>query len=223
MSGYSRSGPSPMLIAAVGALIVFGGYFVWTGFLSFLEDQGNITAPITRQAITTATAGSSDAGIIFPTAFIQATFTPMPTCQFFVVNVERAVYRECPQMDDRACPIVEVIPNGTELCSYGRVPNNPEWFVIDLNAGGVYRDLVYIHESVVAAKNPTPTPTITLTPRPTITPLPTLSPTPSPSPAPTEPPTLTPTIDPARPTLTPTPVTPTPTISPTPTAPRIII
>lgn len=179
MSGYRRSGPSPLLIIAVGALLVFGGYFVWTGFLSFLEDQGDITAPITRQAITTGTAGSSGSGVIFPTAFLPSTFTPMPTCQPFIVNVERAVYRECPQMDDRSCPIVEVVVSGTELCSYGRVPNNSEWFVIDLNAGGVYRELVYIHESVVAAKNPTPTPTITLTPRPTITSLPTLSPTPS--------------------------------------------
>jgi hypothetical protein len=52
----NRSGPSPLLIVAVGGLLVFGGYFVWIGFLSYLDDQGNITAQITREALASATA-----------------------------------------------------------------------------------------------------------------------------------------------------------------------
>lgn len=91
MSGYRRSGPSPILVVAIGALLVFGGYYAWTGFLSFLEDQGNLTAPVTRQAITTATAGSGSSYISFPTVFVPSTFTPLPACQTFVVSVERAV------------------------------------------------------------------------------------------------------------------------------------
>lgn len=215
MSYNRRSGPSPVLIVIVGAFIVFGGYYVWTGFLRFLEDQGNITVQVTRQAISTATAGVRDTRPSFPTAFRPATFTPLPPCQMFVVNVDRAVYRECPQQDNRECPVIDIVTSGTEFCVYSRVPNNPEWYVIELNPGGAYRDLVYMHESVLEAKNPTPTPTQTFTPRPTVSPLPTLSPTPT---------------IPVTPTDTPLPVTPSVTVppsvtasGPTPTPPRITI
>ncbi|NLE49967.1 MAG: hypothetical protein GX613_01055, partial [Chloroflexi bacterium] len=56
MSAYRSSGPSPLLIVLIGALIVFGGYYVWTGMLRFFEDSGDITAQVTRQARASATA-----------------------------------------------------------------------------------------------------------------------------------------------------------------------
>ena len=77
MSYYRRSGPSPLLIVLIGALMVFGGYFVWTGFLSFLDDQGNITAPSTREVAESATARAAPQ-VVLPSPYMPATFTPLP-------------------------------------------------------------------------------------------------------------------------------------------------
>lgn len=190
----NRSGPSPLLIVAVGAFLVFGGYFVWAGFLSFLDDQGDITVQVTREAVASATARAGP--VRLPTLYMPATFTPLPPCQWFIVSVDRAVYRECPSKDNQQCPIRDVVPMGTRLCIYSRSPDNPEWYVVELNPGGAYRDTVFIHESVVKPENPTPTPTETFVPLPTISPAPTAVPmptvTPNPIPSPTPLPTMTP-------------------------------
>jgi hypothetical protein len=196
-----RSGPSPLVIVLVGALLVFGGYFVWIGFLGFLEDQGDITANATRESIASATARAAPPALI-PTFYMPATFTPLPPCQWFAVSVERAVYRECPSQDNRDCPIRDVILYGTELCVYSRAPGNPEWYVVELNPNGAYRDTVFIHESVVKAVNPTATPGPTVTPLPTTRTAPTDTPAP-PSPMPPAPsPNATITLNA---TITPTP------------------
>ncbi len=165
-----------MIVAVVG-LLVFGGYFVWTGFLSYLDDQGNITAQVTREAVASATARVAPS-IQLPTLYMPATFTPLPPCQWFKVNVERAVYRECPSKDNQRCPIRDTVTYGTELCIYARSPDNPEWYVVELNPDGAYRDTVFIHESVVEAVDPTPTTTLSPTPHPTATPAPTATPSP---------------------------------------------
>ncbi len=210
----NRSGPSPMLIVIVGALLVFGGYYVWVGFLSFLDDAGDITAPVTRQAFTTATARAQPLPLPTVAAPI-ATFTPLPPCLDFRVSVERAVYRECPNQDNDVCPIRDVAPFGTEFCVYARVPDAPEWYVVELNPGGAYRDTVYMHESVIEPVNPTPTPSQTFTPLPTVTarpsdtlaPIVPASPTNTPDPAATPTPSFTPTLP-----LTPSPTPPNITI-----------
>lgn len=219
MSRY-RSGPSPVVIVIIGAILVFGGYYVWTGFIRFMESQGDITAPATQRAVTTATAQAAPF-VQLPTVYNPPTFTALPPCIWFEVDVDRAVYRECPSTDDDQCPVREMITYGTELCIYSRVPDNTEWYVVDLNPDGAYRDTVYIHESVVAALNPTPTITVTFTPLPTVTPLPTSTPS-SATPTPTQP-SATPT---PRPSITPLPSdspTPSPTPSPLPTRPEISI
>jgi hypothetical protein len=194
-----------LLVVVIGALVVFGGYYVWTGFLSFLEDKGDITAQVTREAFSSATA---KAGPVLPsTLFFPATFTPLPPCQWFKVTAARAVYRECPSQDNRQCPIRDVVTFGTELCVYSRAPGNPEWYVVELNPGGAYRDTVYMHESVIKAVDPTPTPTESYTPLPTITPVPTHSPFPTwlPGPMYTPNPAMPPTLVPPR---TPSPTLP---------------
>ncbi len=207
---YRSSGPSPLLIVLIGALVVFGGYYVWMGTRSFLEDRGNITADVTRQAFSTATAQAAPL-LGLPTLYVPATFTPLPPCQMFRVSVERAVYRDCPSTDRLKCPVRDVVTYGTELCVYGRSPDNPEWYVVELNPNGAYRNTVYMHESVIEPVNPTPTPTVTHTP------LPTVSPTPSFTPPPVVTSTPTPTPNPA------TPPTPTPTPMPTPTTRQVSI
>lgn len=172
---YRSSGPSPVLVVLLAALLVLGCYYTWRGVLSFLEDRGNITAPATREAVATATAQAESLRLP-PTLYFPATFTPLPPCQTFRVRVERAVYRECPSTDNRQCPVREVVTYGTELCVYGRSPDNPEWYVVELNPGGAFRDTVFMHQSVLEAVNPTPTPTRTFTPLPTVTPLPSATP-----------------------------------------------
>ncbi len=225
MSRY-RSGPSPIVIILVGALFVFGGYYVWTGFLTFLDDQGDITARATRNVLASATAAAAPDNIL-PTLFMPpSTFTPLPPCKWFTVSVENAVYRECPAQNNIDCPVREVIPYGTELCIYGRVPDNPEWYVVELNPEGAYRDAVFIHESVVEAIDPTPTATPTTAPLA----LPTVSPIPSDTPQPTATwtdipdPNITPTPTQTPPLFAPT-ITPsmTPSMTPTPTLPNISI
>ncbi len=209
MSSY-RTGPSPILVAVIGVCVVLGGYFVWRGLLDFIANQGNITAEVTQQAVATATARAQPLALP-PTLYVPVTFTPLPPCQWFRVRVERAVYRECPSKDNQECPIRDVVPQGTELCIYGRVPDAPDWYVVELNPNGAYRDTVYMHESVLEAVNPTPTPTLTMTPLPTVTPTPSLSP------QPTVPASPSPTYDPR---LSPTP---TPSATSTPTLPQVEI
>jgi len=218
MSHYRSSGPSPLLIILIGALIVFGGYYVWTGMLRFFEDQGDITAQVTRQALSSATAPGAAGGLgALPTARSFATYTPLPPCQWFEVTVERARYRECPSEDSDLCPSRDSLTAGTRVCVYERSKDNAEWYVVELNPEGAFRDMVYMHQSVIKAIDPTPTPTRTYTPLSTIT----LTPSDTPGPVRTPTPSLTP-----SPTDTPDPATPpSATPSPTllPTLPKVII
>jgi len=217
-----RSGPSPLIVILVGALFVFGGYYIWTGFLSFLEDEGDITAQVTREAEASVTAQAAPA-LRLPTLYLPPSFTPLPPCQWFEVSVDRAVYRDCPSTDDRQCPIRDVVTYGTQLCIYARAPGNPEWFIVELNPGGAFRDTVFIHESVVEALNPTPTITMTFTPLPTVSPVPTDTPGPTVPASPTLTPgiTSTPTGQPLF-TVTPDPVTPATALpTPVPTIPQV--
>jgi hypothetical protein len=52
-----RSGP-PHYDNSGRALIVFGGYFVWTGFLRFLDSRGSITYQTTQTAVASATSAA---------------------------------------------------------------------------------------------------------------------------------------------------------------------
>jgi hypothetical protein len=193
-----------VLVVALVALLIFGGYFVWVGFLNFLEDQGDITVEITRRAENTATAEAAPA-VSLPTQFMPATFTALPPCIWFTVNTERAVYRDCPSKDNNQCPIRDIVTYGTEMCVYGRAPQNPEWFIVELNPNGAYRDTVFMHESVLDPVNPTPTITLTLTPPPPSSPTSFPTEAPSATPAPTQPPLPDVSLTPVLPTITPLP------------------
>ena len=223
-----RNGPNPLVIIVIGALLVFGGYYVWIGLLNFLENQGDITAVVTREAFASATASSSNP-TARPTLFQVFTPSPLPPCLEFEVSVERAIYRKAPCSDDELCPRVDSMTFGTEICVYGRANENPEWFVVELNPGGAFRDIVYMHESVVEATNPTPTPTVTFTPLPTVSPAPSDTPTRTPIPSPTSPPeptaaeTALPDSAPSGGTTIPAAPTVTPAPTGSPTLPRISI
>ena len=53
-----------------------------------------------------------------------------------------------------------------------------EWYSIDLNPSTRRIELAYMHESIIEAVNPTPTPSITPTPSNTVSPPPTVTLTP---------------------------------------------
>jgi len=218
----TRSGPSALITVLVGALLVFGGYFVWQGFLGFLDDQGNITAQVTRQAVTTATAQTNLVRPVLPTVYVPATFTPQPPCEWLIISAETALSRECPSQSYYRCPVIERLKRGTELCSRGRAPENEDWYVIDTNPDGIYHDYFYVYRWDVAPRDPTVIPSKTFTPLPTVTPLPTFTPSPT---VPTATPTVTPIPQPTA-TVTPPPepsATPRPSVTPSPTPHQVSI
>jgi hypothetical protein len=216
----TRSGPSVVVTVLVGALFVFGGYFVWSGVLSFLDDQGNITAQVTRQAVASATAQTNALLPGLPTVFVPATFTPQPPCEWIVIVAQTALSRECPSQSYYRCPVLDRLTRGTELCSRGRAPDNEDWYVIDTNPDGIYHDYFFVHEYDVRPRDPTARPTLTFTPLPTVTATPTFTPSPT---VPSSTPTATPSVTPTPPaTATPT-LSPTPSITPTPTLRQVSI
>jgi hypothetical protein len=206
MSGYSyrrNRGPAPITVMLIAAILVFGGYMLWTGLIEFLEEGGkNAVISATQQADATSTAENRPTLIIFPSP------TPLPPCQLFFVPVSSAIVRECPQL---TCKDKTIVRFEGEVCVYGRVntaefPNavNPEeWWVVNLAPDEMFPDYGYMHESVIEARNPTPRPTRTFTPLPTIT----LTPTPRVTQTPVASPVYTETFTPS-PTMTPAPATP---------------
>ncbi|MCI0712557.1 MAG: hypothetical protein L0154_20545 [Chloroflexi bacterium] len=196
---YQRQGPGPFLTTLIAAVIVFGGYFIYTGAIQWVEadfernEQATLTAEInqTDVAIQQATLNFQP----FPTS------TRVPNCEIYYVTVESAFVRQCPSFECRAREGQERYFQGNDVCTIGRATDfeyfdADEWFKIDLNFGESFLDIGYMHESVLKPRNPTPTPSQTFTPLPTITEIPTVEGTPTPTTPPTTPPpTITPTPD----------------------------
>jgi hypothetical protein len=199
MKGTSGGVPA-WLVFVVAVAIVLAAYYLWVGVQNYLRTGGLGVVEATRQAelIVTATADRVQ-GV--PTRTPVPTFTPIPACQDFVVTVPSAIVREQPSAN---AAIVTSLAAGESVCVLGR-EGSTEWYTIDSNPRTRLLELVYMHETVIEAVNPTPTPSLTPTPLPTVTPQPSATPTLSPEPQPTR------TLDPdATDTPTPTP-TPTPT------------
>ncbi|MBI5931394.1 MAG: hypothetical protein HY862_18950 [Chloroflexi bacterium] len=177
MSNYSyrrNRGPAPITVMLIAAVLVFGGYMLWTGLVNFFEEGGRKSiAQATEQAHATSTAENRPTLIIFPS------YTPLPPCQIFFVNVSSANVRECPEF---SCKGKTIVHYEGEVCVYGRAnaidfpkADAPEeWFVVNLTPNDAFPDYGYMHESVLEARYPTARPTRTFTPLPTIT----LTPTP---------------------------------------------
>ncbi len=198
MSG--RSGPPAWLIILTAAMLVFGGFFIWRGVQNYLRG--------TALQVFQATENPESFTAVFATPARDPRFTPVPTrtpipdCQDFEVTVPEAIIRECASVN---CPLVDVRREGDVVCVLQPDYTEAEWYIIDLDDSQFFTDIAYMHESIIRAVNPTPTPSMTLTATPTLTPVP--SETPLPTPLPTDTPgTATP---PSRtPTFTPTPTPP---------------
>jgi len=201
---YRRQGPSTPLIIIVAITFVLACFLIYTVGISSVEEIANQPTPTNSPTATD-----------IPAFALAPSPTPVPACEIFSINVDTAYMRSCP---DLTCDVRERIYLGQEVCAYGRAVdgdflNSEEWFIIDLNPRGAFRDIVYMHNSVLRPVNPTPRPSQTFTPLPTITLTPTLPlMTDTPTPLPTIPPFPSNTPDG---TLTPLPNIPLPGVVPT--------
>jgi len=210
---YGRSGPPTPLIIVIAIAMVLGCFLLWVGALRFLDSGGGAAS----QGEVNEQGDEDQSNGLVPTFDVGPSRTPVPYCQHFEVSVDSALMRKCP---DESCDIRESLPYETEVCVYGRAQSSDyadaeRWYVVDLNADGAFRDLVYMHESVLRSIEPTLAATSA---RPA---LPTITLTPTPAQSATAPfsnvvplPSITPRPPNARPTVT---ITPPPPIRPSPT------
>jgi hypothetical protein len=206
-----RQSKSPTwLVFIIAVALILGVYYLWQGFRTYLQSGGLGIMEATEQAQIGATATANRLQTLPQFESTRAaTFTPIPECKQFVVNVPSAIVRESASTN---APIVTSWSQGTIVCMIDRAPTDGEWYVVDGNPETRRIEFAYMHESVVEAVNPTPTPSRTPTPLSTVTPLPTSTITRTPSPVPTA--TVNPrstATDTSTPTRTPT-ITPSPTV-----------
>jgi hypothetical protein len=205
-----RQSKSPTwLVFLIAVALILGGYYVWQGFRTYLQSGGLGVIEATEQARIGATATANRLQTLpqFETTR-QATFTPVPECKQFIVNVPSAIVRESASTN---APIVTSWSQGTRVCMIDRAPTDGEWYVVDGNPETRRIEFAYMHESLIEALEPTLTPSRTPTALSTVTPLPTSTITRTPSPVPTA------TVNPrSTATDSPTPL-PSPTITPSPT------
>lgn len=178
ISRYGRSRPPSCLIILSAVVLVVSCYLMWNGVLEWFRAAGNPSVGATRQAQLELSATPTKVELL-----TGPTRTSVPPCQEFEVWSADARVRDCPSLQ---CERRLVLYYEDAVCVYGRVlpgeseyADSEEWYVIDLNPNGAFRDLAYIHESVVRPTNPTPRPSQTFTPLPTITITPTHTPMPT--------------------------------------------
>lgn len=198
---YGRSGPPTWLAFLLGIALVFGVYYLWTGFRNFLSTSGFGVVEATEQSVAqdTATAAMIEIQQQINTPLPSA--TPLPECLDFQVVVDAAVVRERPSTNSTP---LDTWKYGEIVCVINREEDS-EWYLIDRNPRTRRIENAYMREDVIDAINPTPTPTRTYTPAPTVTDAPTFTPTQTFTPAPTvtPDPNATPTPS-ATPSATPT-------------------
>jgi hypothetical protein len=175
-----RSGPPSWFVILLGIAIVFGLYYLWAGVRNFMS-TGVTVVESTQQAIERHTATAvriQEIAVNAPTSL--PSFTPIPPCQDFAVNVREAIVREKPNTASR---ITGALKEGSVVCVIAALPNT-DWYLIDDNPLTRRIDKVYMHRDIVYALHPTFTPTVTPTPTPTATATQTFTPRARPTDAP---------------------------------------
>jgi hypothetical protein len=205
MRRKTRSGPPAVLVFLLAGALVFGIYYMWQGIQTFLRTGGLGVVEATARAQEVSTATAQLVTRIAPVpATLLPTATEVPPCQDFRVSVPAGIVREGPQFREN-----EIV------CVLGKDAGS-EWYTIDLNPSTRRIEPAYMHETIIEAVNPTPTPSITPTPSNTVSPPPTVTLVPTGRPTATSTPIPTATRNP-RDTNTPFPTaTQTPTPSDTP-------
>jgi hypothetical protein len=173
----------------VAVALVFGAFYLYQGAQNFIRTGGLGVEEATSRAqvVSTATAQQFTAAATRVASTPRPSLTPIPECIDFRVVVN-AVVRQSPSESGA----VETGKTAGEIvCVLGREEGS-EWYSIDLNPETRRVELAYMHEVVLEAVNPTPTPSITSTPLPTVTPAPTDTPSMTPPPTDTAAPPPTP-------------------------------
>jgi hypothetical protein len=208
MRRKSGGGPPALLAFLLATALVFGIYYIWQGFQTFMRTGGLGVEESTQRAVilSSATAERVTRIATSPVTLLP-TATDVPACQEFRVSVPAGIVRDGPSP---SAAIVTQFRQGESICVLEKAEGS-EWYTIDLNPSTRRLELAYMHETIVEAANPTLTPSITPTASNTVTPPSTVTR------VPTEVPTRTPTGLPS-PTRDPrTPNTPLPTLTPSPT------
>lgn len=212
---HGGGGPPGWMVMLIVIALVMGGFYLLQGAQNFLRTGGLGVQEATARAgfVNTATAVRVTRRATQPLTALP-TATPIPECVDFRVVVPNAIVRESPSPN---AALTTSFSSGEIVCVLGRAPENTEWYMIDEDTATRRRELAYMHETVIDAVNPTPTPSrtplpsITPTPLPSVTPLP-VSVTPTPAIPPTAVPDARSTLPmPANSTLTPSPI---PTVLP---------
>jgi hypothetical protein len=176
-------GPPGWLIVLIAGAFVFGFFYVVQGVQTFFRTGGLGVVEATERAIIVASATAVRVTRMATSALVpQATFTPPPECIDFTVTTASAVVREGPSFN--AAPVTS-LRGGEIVCVLEQIG---EWYAIDSNTDTRRREIAYMHESIIAAVNPTDTPAPTQPPTPTLPPSET--PLASSTPRPTLPPRL---------------------------------
>lgn len=167
-------GPPAWLVFLVAVALVFGAFYLYQGAQNFLRTGGLGVEEATARAqvVSSATAEQSTSIATRAVTTPRPTFTPVPECSEFRVSVPNAIVRESPSENGR---LITGLNQGTTVCVLGREEGS-EWYSIDENPDTRRVELAYMHETVIEAVNPTPTPSITSSPLPTVTPAPTETP-----------------------------------------------
>ncbi len=173
-----RESKSPTWFAVIVAvLFVFGGYFIWRGFLSWADANFSFTAPspAAPSISNSAKTVTAQTNVIAQTMTFAARPSPTSSCQQFRVKVLRARVRECPK---DTCNTIALPEQGAVFCVYRLAPQTTDWYEVNLKPDDPIGELGYMSVSVLSPVNPTPRPSPTLN-LATVT----LVPTPSPSPS----------------------------------------
>ena len=168
-----RPGPPSWFIILLGIAIVFGVYYLWMGLRNFMS-TGVSASESTLQANEqdTATAIRIEE-IEFNAPTLLPSITPVPPCHDFEVSVPIATVRTGPSISSS---IVTGLREGTVVCVIALLPDS-DWYLVDQNERTRRIEQVYMHRDIIRALNPTPTPTVTLTPTNTLTPTASATPT----------------------------------------------
>lgn len=176
-----------------------GSYYLWLGTRTYLRTGGLGVDGATAQAVIVATTQAViEATEAIPTRTSFPTFTPIPPCEDWLVDVPSAIVRRAPTVNSA---VVETFNDQDVVCVIEQV-GDTDWYLIDVNANTQRIEEGYMRNDIIRPLNPTPTLTRTTTPLPTVTPPITA----------TRPQSAAPTVPPAALAT----ITPTPTESATP-------
>ncbi len=163
---YENRGVPSWLVFLVSVALVLGLYYLWVGLQTYLGTGGQGVEGATQQAIVISTTQAvEDATDAVPTRTLFPSFTPVPPCQDWMVEVASAIVRRAPNTN---APIVKTFTEGNMVCVIEPVENT-RWHLVDTNPATRRIEEGYMHDDIIEPLKPTLTPSVTPTPLPTVT------------------------------------------------------